>query len=270
MIKKIVFFLFFLACSTKITNNSFVSGDIWLDTNGEPINAHGGGFLIYKNTYYWFGEHKNIGKNASRAKIGVRVYSSKDLYNWKNEGVALSVVNDTLSKLQKGCIIERPKVIFNKKTKKFVMWFHHELKDKGYKSALTGVAISENVLGPYNYKNSFRIHAGILPKNLSQKQYDTIALIDEKQKLTKQVRINQAKRGEIFKRDFEDGQMSRDMTLFVDDDETAYHITASEENQTLLVLKLLFCNVNHYIYKFILPTFLSLDKEFLILHLIIY
>jgi hypothetical protein len=32
--------------------------------------------------------------------------------------------------------------------------------------------------------------------------------------------------------------MSRDMTLYVDEDETAYHITASEENQTLLISKL--------------------------------
>ena len=32
--------------------------------------------------------------------------------------------------------------------------------------------------------------------------------------------------------------MSRDMTLFVDDDGTGYHITASEENQTLFVSKL--------------------------------
>jgi hypothetical protein len=41
-----------------------------------------------------------------------------------------------------------------------------------------------------------------------------------------------------FKRDFEKGQMSRDMTLFVDEDESTYHITASEENQTLLISKL--------------------------------
>ena len=39
-------------------------------------------------------------------------------------------------------------------------------------------------------------------------------------------------------RDFEGGQMARDMTLFVDDDGKAYHIYASEENQTLQIAEL--------------------------------
>ena len=31
------------------------------------------------------------------------------------------------------------------------MWFHHELKGQGYKAALTGVAVSDNITGPYKY-----------------------------------------------------------------------------------------------------------------------
>ena len=218
--------------------NSFTPGELWLDTNNQHINAHGGGFLYQDNMYYWFGEYKGSGKDGSKAYVGVSVYSSKDLYNWKNEGVALRVVKDTLSKLQEGCTLERPKVIYNKKTGKFVMWFHHELKGENYKAALTGVAVAENITGPYTYLNSFRIHAGILPTNMSQQTFERIPIINEQQKLTKEIRINQAKNGELFKRDFKGGQMSRDMTLFVDDDGIGYHITASEENQTLLVSKL--------------------------------
>ena len=118
------------------------------------------------------------------------------------------------------------------------MWFHHELKGQMYKAALTGVAVSDNITGPYEYIDSFRIHKNTLPLNLSQEEFNAIQPINETQKLSKQIRINQAKRGEIFKRDFKGGQMSRDMTLFVDDDETAYHITSSEDNQTLLITKL--------------------------------
>ena len=89
----IIFFVInFVSCSKKATKVSFESGKIWLDTNGEHINAHGGGFLIHDNTYYWFGEHKLAGRIGYQAMVGVRVYSSKDLLNWKNEGVALSVV----------------------------------------------------------------------------------------------------------------------------------------------------------------------------------
>ena len=45
-------------------------------------------------------------------------------------------------------------------------------------------------------------------------------------------------KGLYFKRDFEGGQMSRDMTLFVDDDGKAYHIYSAEENLTLNIAEL--------------------------------
>ena len=218
--------------------HSFTPGELWLDNNGEHINAHGGGFLFHEGKYYWFGEHKSGPEFGSKAEVGIRVYSSSDLYNWTNEGVALRVSEDPTSPIQKGSTMERPKVIFNEQTQKFVMWFHLELKDQAYKAALTAVAVSDEIIGPYQFKDSFRIHAGVLPLNMSQDEFDVIPVIDEEQKLTKQRRIAQAENGEIFKRDFEGGQMSRDMTLFQDDDDTVYHITASEENQTLLISKL--------------------------------
>src|SRR5258708_11742219 len=31
---------------------------IWNDTEGRPINAHGGGILFYEGVYYWYGEIK--------------------------------------------------------------------------------------------------------------------------------------------------------------------------------------------------------------------
>ena len=45
-------------------------------------------------------------------------------------------------------------------------------------------------------------------------------------------------KGLILKRDFEGGQMARDMTVYVDDDGKAYHIFASEENLTLHIAEL--------------------------------
>src|ERR1700761_8834162 len=96
----------------------FEPGAHWLDDKGIHINAHGGGMLYHEGTYYWFGEHKIEGEAGNRAYVGVHVYSSKDLYNWKDEGVALSVSKDPASKIVAGCSIERPKVIYNPKTKK--------------------------------------------------------------------------------------------------------------------------------------------------------
>ena len=169
------------------TYSSFRPGELWYDDKGELINAHGGGILYNNNTYYWFGEVR--GRGASR---GVSVYSSKDLYNWKAEGLALAQADDTLSDITKGCVMERPKVIYNRKTKKYVMWFHLELKGKGYSAARAGVAVSDKVTGPYTFVSSFRPN----------------------------------------------GNMSRDMTLFVDDDGSAYHLYSSRENYDLRLAKL--------------------------------
>jgi hypothetical protein len=218
----------------QIAYKQFKPGEIWLDHSGSQINAHGGGFLHYKKMYYWFGEHKESGKIGGKALVGVHVYSSKDLYNWKDNGVALAMSNDTTSMLQKESILERPKVIYNKKTKKFVMWFHHELKNQGYKAALTGVAVADKVTGPYKYINSFRIHPKIWAKNFTEAQQKQVTLAIEQGIEQKQKFID----GVVMVRDFEIGQMSRDMNLFVDDDRQAYHITASEENQTLLISKM--------------------------------
>jgi beta-xylosidase len=133
--------------------SSFRPGAIWLDTDGNRIEAHGGGMFYENGTYYWFGEHGTPG----RTRVGVMCYSSKDLYNWKNEGVALPLAsNDPNHDLVIGCVLERPKVIYNAPTKKYVMWFHLELRGQRYDSARSGVAVSERVTGPYTYLGSFR------------------------------------------------------------------------------------------------------------------
>jgi len=88
----------------------FRPGELWPDTHGTHINAHGGGILFHDGTYYWFGEHKIAGEAGNRAQVGVHVYSSRDLLNWKDEGIALSVSDDPQGDIARGCILERPKV----------------------------------------------------------------------------------------------------------------------------------------------------------------
>ena len=205
------------------------SGELWYDDGGRHINAHGGGVMKYEDTYYWFGEHKD--DRTSDAMVGVMCYSSKDLVNWRNCGVALSVTEPapnqgnnrnfrrrgatTDSDIERGCILERPKVIYNPVTKKFCMWFHLELKGQGYNAARYGVAVADRPEGPYKFLYSSRANAGTWPVEGSPMHFD-----------------------EYLKRDFGTGQMSRDMTLFVDDDGKAYHIFSSEENFTLHIAEL--------------------------------
>ncbi|MGW8179561.1 MAG: beta-glucanase, partial [bacterium] len=123
---------------------AFEPGQLWLDSSGIPINAHGGGILTHNDKYYWFGQHMVEGRKGNKAQVGVHCYSSDDLYNWKDEGIALRVSEDPDSEIARGCILERPKVIFNETTHKFVIWFHLELKGMGYLAARSGVATSDS------------------------------------------------------------------------------------------------------------------------------
>jgi hypothetical protein len=138
-------------------HSNFTPGALWPDTDGVHINAHGGGMLVVGETVYWFGEHKVAGRAGNRAMVGVSCYSSRDLLNWRNEGIVLPVVkDDPRHDLVEGCVIERPKVIHNLTTGQYVMWFHLELKDQGYSAARTGVAVSDGPTGPYTYLGSRR------------------------------------------------------------------------------------------------------------------
>lgn len=215
------------------TGARFVPGAIWPDDHGVHINAHGGGMLFHEGRYYWFGEHKIGGPAGNKAMVGVSCYSSENLYEWKNEGIVLPVSDDSASLIRKGCIIERPKVIYNRKTGKYVMWFHHELFGKGYLAAMSGIAVADRVTGPYTYLKSVRPNAGSWPVNVKQIHKNGVA-----------GNIRHEYGGgpgglpghpdtvNILGRDFVKGQMARDMTLFVDDDGKAYHIYSSEENST--------------------------------------
>lgn len=194
-------------------------GELWEDANGNHINAHGGGFLLHEGRVWWFGEHKVPGEAGNQAWVGVHCYSSPadDLVNWRDEGIALRVSDDPASDIAAGCILERPKVIYNAKTRKFVMWFHLELKGQGYGAARSGVAVADSVAGPYTFLRSGRINPGRPAQNAPAPGDPT---------------------AKHYFRDLPGGQMARDMTLFVDDDGTAYHIYASEENATLQIAEL--------------------------------
>lgn len=238
-IKFLIFALLISCNEDKTDSNVFNPGQEWKDNNGVHINAHGGGILYFDKTYYWYGEHKIEGKSGNTSQVGVHVYSSKDLYNWNDEGIALSVDSaDSKSDIAKGCILERPKVIYNKRTQKFVMWFHLELKGMKYKSARSGVAISNSPNGPFKFINSFRPNAGSWPVNVQPDQklpFDTTK--DNYSGEPSGWRAHQDSLN-LLGRDYKNGQMARDMNLFVDDDGKAYHLYSSEGNSTLHISEL--------------------------------
>ncbi|GGF82716.1 glycoside hydrolase family 43 protein [Wenyingzhuangia marina] len=233
--KKIsLYLLLLLSINLTAQNNSFSPGELWKDTDGTHINAHGGGILYDQGIYYWYGEHKGESNNAY---VGITVYSSNDLYNWKNEGVALAVSKNPNSEIVAGSVMERPKVIYNTKTKQYVMWFHLELKGQGYEAARTAVATSDSPLGPFTYLKSHRPNKKTWPINYNE-EWKKTPKEGEVQEWWSEKWYKAVKEGLFIRRDFEQGQMSRDMTVYVDDDGKAYHIHSSEENQTLHISEL--------------------------------
>lgn len=230
-----------LACVTAGADGGGATvrpGELWPDTDGNHINAHGGGVLLHEGTYYWFGEHK--AERTSAALVGVTCYSSADLTTWQYRGVALGVSDEKGADLERGCVMERPKVIYCRQTGQFVMWLHLELKHRGYEAARYAVAVSDKPEGPYKFMYSARANAGKWPVEFGVKDIEQAERLDAdeyKEWWTPQWQ-QAVKEGLIVKRDREGGQMSRDMTLYVDDDGTAYHIFSSEENLTIHIAEL--------------------------------
>ena len=215
-----------------------INGQLWPDVEGNHINAHGGCILKHGDTYYWYGEQRP--DHGYTMDAGISVYSSTDLTNWKPEGLALTVSTEEGSDIERGCIMERPKVLWNEKTRRFVMLFHLELKGRGYEAARVAFAESETATGPFRFVRSTRLHAGKWPFNMSEQDIAAAKQTraeDWKEWWTPEWR-REVEKGMYLWRDLEGGQMSRDMTLYVDDDGRAYHITSSQENLTLLVSEL--------------------------------
>jgi len=125
-------------------------GEVWLDNRGIEIQAHGGGIVYLKGSYYWFGEDRS--RTNEPAKRYVACYSSKDLVHWEFRNQVLAIENP--ENLGGSAILERPKVFYNAKTKKFVMYMH--LDGAGYKVARVAIAVSDKVDGNYSYVRSFR------------------------------------------------------------------------------------------------------------------
>ncbi len=160
---------------------TITNGGYWLDTEGNRIEAHGAGLIRTEDAWYWIGEDKSHNSGTFKA---VNCYRSTNLSDWEFRHAIIT--RDTSIELDAADrIIERPKVIYNDATKKYVMWLHWE--GENYATAEAGVFTSDTVDGDYVQVRHFR------PND----------------------------------------RMSRDDTLFKDDDGTAYFLSASNENADL-------------------------------------
>ena len=136
------------------------------DTNGNVLNASDGGIICADGCYHWYGlalRPLPFGKNGSGGQVsdkGVVMYRSKDMSSWEYEGVILPVVTSNDTYLKPPLRFERPKIIYNRKSERYVLWSHFVAcpGDHGFTdgSAEALVASCESVNGEYRVEKIFR------------------------------------------------------------------------------------------------------------------
>ncbi|MED4954018.1 family 43 glycosylhydrolase [Paenibacillus macerans] len=158
----------------KMEYNSIRPGQVWLDTEGKRIQAHGGSVIAVGDTFYWYGENKEKTKPGSGIwHWGVRCYASKDLYNWEDQGVIIPPdEEDESSPLHPAQYMDRPHIIFNQMTGKFVCWIKVMKRDGTQKST---VLTADHILGPYTM-----VQSDLRPLNMSAGDFDLVVGPDGK------------------------------------------------------------------------------------------
>ena len=126
---------------------AFHPGQLWLDTAGKPIEAHGGAIWYdeAEDIYYWYGENKDHTDGKSKIWTwGIRYYSSKDLYNWQDKGWLLPPApDDPEDPMFPENRIDRPHII-RSAAGQFGLWNKHS----GERACFT-VYTAPRFAGPY-------------------------------------------------------------------------------------------------------------------------
>lgn len=130
----------------------------WKDTEGNRIEAHAAGMLQspIDSRWYWYGESK---KTDNVSEHGVTCYSAETIAGpWTNEGMVISQGQIKQPDFDGPFIIERPKVLYNPKTEKYVMWFHLDgaFDGRGYGYRHVGIAQADNPAGPFDYVHGIK------------------------------------------------------------------------------------------------------------------
>ena len=133
----------FLALFQACTNEQITidNTQVRLDTNGQIVDAHDGRIIEFNDTFYWYGTAYGNTNGFTTANHYV-CYSSKDLKEWQFEGRLLPE--------QPEGVYYRPHVIYNAKTKKYVLWYnwYPQLWNGQF-----GVAVSDTPAGPFEIVN---------------------------------------------------------------------------------------------------------------------
>ena len=162
------------AAQRLVMPTSFRPGEQMYDTKGKLIQIHGSYILAQGGTYYWYGENKEFsdGKNGIWT-FGIRCYRSKDLLSWEDMGLIIPPnETDPTSPLNpRKTSLDRPHIIYNKKTKKYVCWIK-QLGASQFRTVLT----ADKLEGPWTL-----LRKDVKPLGMNAGDFDlTISPDDDK------------------------------------------------------------------------------------------
>ena len=153
--------------------SSIRSGEVWLDTSGNRIQAHGGSIIEVDGVFYWYGENKERTKPDNGVwHWGIRCYSSTDLYNWEDRGLIIPPEpDDPDSPLHPAKNVDRPHIVFNERTQQYVCWL--KIMGEGHTQEST-VLVADSILGPYRI-----VRTGLRPLGMNAGDFDLVVHPDD-------------------------------------------------------------------------------------------
>jgi len=171
---------------------------IWKDMSDNPINAHGGGIMYHNNTYYWFGEIK---KGKTWRVPGV---TSWEDYRVEASGISCYSSKDLLRWKYEGVALAPERKDSNSEI--------HYSKVIERPKVIYNNHTKQFVMWMHIDKDDYSFaHTGVAVSDKPAGPYRYMGSLQP------------------------NGQMSRDMTLYKDDDGKAYLIYSSEDNKTMQV-----------------------------------
>ena len=141
------------------TTDGAFGGDSW--DSGSERGAKVAPGKGSSKRYFWYGEHSNTDGARSGYDSGVDMQggvascSTNDFITWRNEGIMFHYANitDMTFGTSGPFTVERPKVLYNNSTKKYVMWMG--LDNAARSLGLAGIAVSDYPNGPFDFVRSF-------------------------------------------------------------------------------------------------------------------
>ncbi len=189
-----------------------INGTVWTDTQGKPIHAHGGCILYSEGWYYWYGEDRSENHY-------VNCYRSKDLMNWEFRNHVLT----TFSRTEKS------------RNDVDLMLIREAHTDYG--------AVHKLCIDAEDVYRKVNIERPKVLYNATTKQYVMWAHFENGVNYSwarAAVATCDTPDGDfVYRGSFRPlGYMSRDCTIFQDEDGTAYFISSSNDNADMHIYRM--------------------------------